>query len=158
MWNSEDPCDPIRTRSQTGFIITIGGIPLVWKSKLQTKTALSTMESKYIALSTSMRDLVSLKELMGKVGTMLGLETSNLTLSRVFEDNNACRKLALSTLPKMTPIFKHITVKYHWFKEKLEDLNSEILRVDTKEQLANIFTKGLVQTEYERKRKLVCGW
>ena len=65
--NSEDSNDPICARSRTGFIITIGGIPLVWKSKLQTETALSTMESKYIALSTSMRDLVSLKELLIEV-------------------------------------------------------------------------------------------
>ena len=158
LWNSEDPCDPICTRSRTGFIITIGGIPLVWKSKLQTETALSTMESEYIALSMSMRDLVSIKELMYEVGTMLGVETSKLTLSRVFEDNDACRKLAFSTMPKMTPRSKHIAVKYHWFREKLDELNIEILRVDTKEQLADIFTKGLVQKEFESKRLLVCGW
>ena len=51
LWNSEDPNDLICAKSRASFIITIGGITLVWKSKLQTKTALSTMESKYIALS-----------------------------------------------------------------------------------------------------------
>ena len=112
---------------------------MVWKSKLQTKTALSTMESKYIALSTSMRDLVSLKEFLIKVKSMLNFPLSGITLSRVFKDNYACRKLALLTMPKMTPRSKHIAVKYHWFREKLEELNIEILRVDTKEQLADIF-------------------
>ena len=157
-WNSKNPCDPICTSSWTGFIITIGGVPLVWKSKLQTKTALSSMESEYIALSTSMGDLFSLKELIVKVGTMLGLDISKLTLSRVFKNNDACCKLALSTMPKMTPRSTHIAVKYHWFREKLEEINIEILRVDTKEQLADIFTKGLVQKEYESKRNLVCRW
>ena len=53
---------------------------------------------------------------------------------------------------------KHIAVKYHWFREKLEELNVVILRVDTKEQLADIFTKGLTFKEFATKRKLVCGW
>ena len=113
LWKSEDSNDPICARSRTGFIITIGGIPLVWKSKIQTETALSTMESKYIALSTSMRDLVSLKELLIEVKSMLNLPLSGMTLSRVFGDNDACRKI--------------IAVKYHWFREKLEELKIEIL-------------------------------
>ena len=89
---------------------------------------------------------------------MLNLPLSGMTLSRVFEDNDACRKLASSTMPKMMPRSKHIAAKYHWLREKLEELKIEILRVDTKEQLADIFTKGLVLRDFENKRKLVCGW
>ena len=91
-----------------------------------------------------MRDLVSLKEILLEVKGMLDLPLSGMTLSRVFEYNDACCKLSSSTMPKMTPRSKHIAVKYHWFKEKLEELKIEILQVDTKEQLADIFMKGLV--------------
>ena len=51
LWNGEDINDPICTKSRSGILLTIGNVPLLWKSKLQTETALSTMESKYIALS-----------------------------------------------------------------------------------------------------------
>ena len=117
------------------------------------------MESEYIPLSTSMRELVFMRTLFDEVQGMLDLKQEcKTTLSRVFEDNNACRKLASSTMPKMTPRSKHIAIKYHWFREKMEELNIEILRIDTKKQLADIFTKGLPPKEFETKKKLVCGW
>ena len=34
--------------------------------------------------------------------------------SVVFEDNNAC--LTMTSSPKMSPLTKHIAVKYHFFK------------------------------------------
>ena len=159
LWNLEEPTDPICTRSRTGYIVTIGNVPLVRKSKLQTETALSTMESKYIALSTSMRELVFLRALLDEVKVILDLGKGvNTALSRVFEDNDACRKVASSTMPKMTPRSKYIAVKYHWFREKLDEFNIKILRIDTKLQLADIFTKGLSVKEFVTKRKLVCSW
>ena len=51
LWNGEDTNDSICTKSRSGILLTIGNVPLLWKSKLQTETALSTMESEYIALS-----------------------------------------------------------------------------------------------------------
>ena len=159
LWNAEDSNDPICTKSRSGILLTIGNVPLLWKSKLQTETALSTMESKYIALSQGMRELVSMRTLFDKILDILKLESKSPTrLSRVFEDNEACRKLANSAMPKMTPRSKHIAVKYHWFREYLSKLQIEILSIDTKSQLADIFTKGLVQKEFEMKRHLVCGW
>ena len=98
------------------ILFTIGNVPLLWKSKVQTETALSTMESEYIALSQGMRELVSMRTLFDEIIEILKLQTSSITrLSRVFEDNESCLKLASSLLPKMTPRSKHITVKYHWF-------------------------------------------
>ena len=61
-------------------------------------------------------------------------------------------------MPKLTPQSKHNVVKYHWFQEKLEEMNIQILQVDTKLQLADIFTKGLTFKEFADKRKLVCRW
>ena len=78
---------------------------------------------------------------------------STTRLSRLFEDNEACRNLASSTMPKMTPRSKHISVKYHRFREYLERLNIEILSMDAKSQLVDIFRKGLVQKEFESKQK-----
>jgi hypothetical protein len=63
MWGYEDEQDPSCVKSRTGFVIFIQGCPVVWKSKLQTDVATSTMESEYNDLSTSMRDVLPLKEL-----------------------------------------------------------------------------------------------
>ena len=56
LWNVEDPTDPISIKSCTGCIITLGGTPGTWSSKLQTKIATSTMHAEHIALSTGMHE------------------------------------------------------------------------------------------------------
>ena len=43
--------DPECAKSCTGFIITFSDFPVLWISKLQTKTILSTMEAEIIDLS-----------------------------------------------------------------------------------------------------------
>eukprot|EP00804_Cyclotella_cryptica_P008406 CCRYP_003924-RA/>CCRYP_003924-RA protein AED:0.27 eAED:0.27 QI:0/0/0/1/0/0/2/0/265 len=53
LYGHEDSQDPHCTRSRTGYLITVFDCPVLWKLKLQTEIALSTMEAKYLALSTS---------------------------------------------------------------------------------------------------------
>ena len=99
----------------------LGGCPLIFKSKLQTENALSTLEAEYIALSQSMRELLPLRNLLQQVGKNLKLDfvKHGLMQSTVFEDNNGA--LGLATSPKLTPHTKHITVKYHFFKSHIND-------------------------------------
>ena len=79
-------------------------------------------------------------------------------VTKVYEDNEGALKLATGPLGKITPHSKHFAVKYHWFREKLEEHNIEILHITTDLQKADIFTKGLVGGEYKAKRKMVTGW
>ena len=58
LWGAEDPADPISVKSRSGFVVTLGGVPVFWQSKMQTEIALSTQESKYISLSQGMRSLL----------------------------------------------------------------------------------------------------
>jgi hypothetical protein len=64
VWGKEDPQDPTCVRSRTGVLVTLGDTPVFWSSKLQSKTALSTMEAEYIALSTGMRTLLHLRHIL----------------------------------------------------------------------------------------------
>ena len=45
LFGQENPQDPAAAKSWTGYIITLGGWPLVWKSTLQDQTAQSTTEA-----------------------------------------------------------------------------------------------------------------
>jgi hypothetical protein len=64
LWQQEEEQDPVSTRSRTGYFLTFGGCPLLWGSRLQTETALSTMEAEYISLSQSMRELIPIREVV----------------------------------------------------------------------------------------------
>ena len=159
LWGAEDPQDPVCIKSRTGYVITLSGAPVLWVSKLQTEIALSTTEAEYVALSQSMRDLLPMKSLLSELIKMIGAYNNDLrvtTKSTVFEDNNGARILATS--PKMTPRSKHIAVKYHFFQSKVDSGEVEVVRVDTTQQKADIFTKGLAPESFENVRRLLMGW
>ena len=157
LWNYEHDQDPVCVKSRTGYVITLGGCPVIWSSKLQTEIALSTLEAEYIALSSAMRELVPARRLLKEIGLRCKLDfvKSAMVHSTIFEDNNGA--LILAKAPKLTPRTKHIAVKYHWFKSLIGD-KFRITKVNSKAQKADIFTKGLDQEAFERVRKLLCGW
>jgi hypothetical protein len=159
LWNSEDPHDPTCVKSRTGFVITLGNVPLIWASKLQTEIALSTTESEYIAASTAMRQLLPLRRVVQEMIEPFGIDRSKITtVSMVWEDNNGVLTMCKNDYPNMTPRSKHIAVKYHWFREHLKPGEVEMKRIDTAIQKADIFTKGLARKEFETKRKFIMGW
>ncbi len=59
LWTRNNVQDPhcVRIRTGYGYVICMVNCPILWKSKMQTEIALSTMEAEYVALSASCRDL-----------------------------------------------------------------------------------------------------
>ena len=51
-------------RSRSGYVIKYAGCPLMWASCLQSEIALSTTESEYISLSTALKDVTPIKNLI----------------------------------------------------------------------------------------------
>jgi len=163
LWGSEDPDDPIVTKSRTGYIITLAGCPLLWVSKLQSETSVSTMMAEYVALSSAMRDMLPLKRLVKTVAKVVtGDDNVEVTTkSDVFEDNNGA--LTVATLPKITPQSKFFAVKLHFFKEHVRtDSNPngeiDIHKIATTKQLGDIMTKGLVPEKFKPLRDALMGW
>ena len=60
--------------SCTGYVICIANSPVIWKSKLQTEIALSTMEAKYVALSSSCRNLFPLIDITKELSSTFDLQ------------------------------------------------------------------------------------
>jgi hypothetical protein len=150
--------EPSSAKSRTGYIITLGGCPILWKSKLQTEISLSTLESEYSALSASMRTLIPLRSLLSEVVAALRLppQFKSTIRCRVFEDNNGA--LLLATKQRITNRTKYFLVKWHFFWSHVTNGDVSILKVDTKEQWADYLTKGLNRETFEHIRKLVQGW
>jgi transposase InsO family protein len=160
LWGVEDPNDPNCVKSRTGFVIVIGGCPVLWTSKLQTEIALSTMQAEYIALSMSMRDLLPFKDLVEEVCRHMGLDHKKLASIKttVHEDNAGALTLANLPPSRVTPKSKHYGVKVHWFRSKLKPGRIEVVKIGTDDQLADIFTKGLRTTKFAEMRLKLLGW
>ena len=60
--------DPISSRdsarSRTGYIISLNGCPLVWRSLLQSTCSQSTAHAEYIALSESLRQAIPIHNIL----------------------------------------------------------------------------------------------
>jgi Reverse transcriptase (RNA-dependent DNA polymerase) len=158
----EDPEDPTSVKSRTGYVICIAKCPVVWVSRLQTETALSTMMAEYIALSAAMRDLIPFKRIAEEVCTHMGLSEDKLATIRtktvVHEDNNGAMILAKLPPGRSTPTSKFFNVKYHWFREQLHPEQIQVVKVASDEQLGDIFTKGLRKDKFMDMRMKLCGW
>ena len=156
-WCKEDAEDRNSLLSRTGFVIFFCGCPITWVSKLQTEVALSTTEAEYIALSHSMRELIPFRNLVLEFQERLKyLPTATNISCKVFEDNN--RALKLANKPKFRPRTKYIGIKYHHFRDSVRRGDIEVLPIDTKEQITDIFTEELDRQTFEYLRHKLVGW
>ena len=111
--------DPVSVYSRTEYVIFYFGCPVQWVSKLQSEISLSTVEAEYIALSAAMRDVIPFVDQVNKLSNIFGETAPEIELHcTLFEDNNGA--LELATKPRYRPQTKHIAIKYHHFREKVQ--------------------------------------
>lgn len=160
LYGKELRSDPSNVKSRTGFVICLNGCPIIWSSKLQESIALSTMMAEYYALSSAMREVLPLRNLVQTVALGCGIDESVLTTFKttIWEDNNGALTLANLDPGQQTPRSKFYDVKVHWFRSHLKPNHIEVKKIDTKLQLADLFTKPLTRDLFESLRKMLSGW
>jgi hypothetical protein len=158
-WIKEDAMDdPSTAKSRTGYIVSYGGCPVIWASKLQTEVVLSSTESEYVGLSESLRVAIVMMNLLTEMQAF-GIPISKTTPTvycKLFEDNAGA--IHLAKVPKMRPRTRHINQKYHHFREWVKSGLIDILPIDTLEQPADLLTKPLDLLSFLKFRRLIMGW
>jgi hypothetical protein len=107
----------------------------MWRSKKQTMVALSTTHAKYVALSEAARDAYWLRNLYEE----LGFPQLFPTLIRGDNDGS----IAIAKNPQFHQRLKHITIRWHWVHNLVQDGKVDIESCRDLEQTANILTKAL---------------
>ena len=108
-------------------------------------------------MSHSVRALLTLISLIKEVIDNLGIDSEKLKFvssSTIYEDNNGA--IVLETSPSMTPTSNHIAVKYHWFRQHVEK-KFVIWKIESENQKADIFTKGLQRQIFVSIGRFLCG-
>ena len=157
-WTHGSSHDPISTRSRSGFVIMYAGCPILWKSKIQSITALSTTEAEYIALSSALREAIGVIHLMEDLKSH-GFPMHNSTPKircRTFEDNKSCISLALSH--RTRPRTKHLSLRLHHFRSHIVNKTVTVEYVSTHDQIADIFTKPLAKPQFCKLRDILMSW
>jgi hypothetical protein len=59
--NAEDAQDPASVRSRSHFVVTLGGVLVLWESKLMTEIILSMKEAEYCSVCMAMKQFLPLR-------------------------------------------------------------------------------------------------
>ena len=135
------------------------GLPIIWKSQIQTEIALSTTEAEYVGLSQALREAIPLMNLIKEMEAKKIKVNSKIAKVhiKVFEDNAGAIEIAKEK--KYRPRTKHLNCKLHHFRYHVEVLkNVSIHKIDTEMQPADMLTKPLGEEAFTQHRKTVMGW
>jgi Reverse transcriptase (RNA-dependent DNA polymerase)/GAG-pre-integrase domain len=158
-WDASIASDDSTTaRSRTGYIVKYAGCPFIWASKLQTEIAMSSTESEYVALSQALREVIPLMRIieeLAKAGFVIPTAVPKVHC-KVFEDNSGALEMART--PKMRPRTKHMNLKYHHFREAVQQGLVTIHAISTHDQLADVLTKPLALNLFRKFRHGIMGW
>ncbi len=72
MYGHENPTDPACAKSHTGFVIVFAGVPVMWQSKLQTETALST--------AACMRELIPIMDMVQSLAVAVSIPAGDVNV------------------------------------------------------------------------------
>ena len=142
--NADWAGDPDDRWSTSGFCVYLGPNLISWSAKKQPTIARSSTEAEYRSLAHTFAELFWIRALLKDLG--LYLRTPPI----IWCDNISAIHLAVN------PIFhartKHIEVDYHYVREQVVRRALDIRYINTADQVADIFTKGLSTARFKRLR------
>ena len=124
-------------KSTTGWVFILAGGPVSWSSRRQQITADLTMNAEYVAAAEAAKEAIWIRGFIND----LQIPGCNIESIPLNIDSNAALKLTHN--PEFHAKSKHIDVKHHFIREKVESKEINTQRVSTKDNLTDILTKSL---------------
>ncbi|CAI7860397.1 unnamed protein product [Closterium sp. NIES-53] len=118
-----------------GYICLVGGGPDSWRSKKQTVTALSLVESEYMAMFHGLKDVIWLRGLLEEIGQ------EQKVAMLLFCDSKGALGMARNTV--LDGLINHIRIKRHWLHKEVKRGTVNPNYIKTHQQPADFLTKRL---------------
>ena len=128
--------------SVSGYVIFLMGVAVMWKSKLQRTTALSSTEAEYYALSEAAKDIKFVSQILDSIGIKINypIYVNVDNVGAIFMAENA----------SATSRTKHVDVRYHFVREFIFEGFIKIVFVKTANNTSDIFTKNVSRDLFEK--------
>jgi hypothetical protein len=127
-------------KSITGYIIYFNGGIISWKTSKQKTNSASSTEAEYKALFEGTSEAVGLYRLL------VELSYTHSAPILVYEDNSSAIRASIN--PVEHSKLKHIETKFHCIRDFVSQNLIEIVKVDTKLNRADAFTKPLGPSDF----------
>jgi hypothetical protein len=131
------------SQSQSGFVFTINGGAVSWKSSKQETVTDSTAEAEYIAASGAAKEGVWMRRFLIELGVFPDA-SSPLNLHC---DNNGA--IAQAKEPRNHQKNKHVLRKFHLIREFIRRDEIKMCKIHTDSNVADPLTKALPQPKHE---------
>ena len=135
-------------KSTTGFVVRVYGNVIYWRSHKQTTVTKAATFAEYIALSEAVTEVNFIRNMLR--------ETFKVKIDapiKMYEDNSGA--VSIAKFGNFTKNSKHIEVQYHYINEYYEKGIIDIIKVDSDNNIADIFTKSLSRAKFEKFRKML---
>jgi hypothetical protein len=133
---------PNGRKSTSGYCVSLGSNLLSWNSKKQPTVSCSSTEAEYKATANAAAELIWLQALFRELGVFL----SSAPIS--FCDNIGATYL--SSNPAFHARTKHISIDYHFVRERVASKTLVVKFLSSKDQVADILTKPLVSHRFNQ--------
>ena len=152
--------DKVTRQSTSGFVFTLCGGAINWKSRQQSIVALSTTEAEYVAATEACKEMVWLNRLLNDLSIPMLLQqpADPITVQSIepipppvlYIDNQAALSLAKNPIHHNRT--KHIDIRFHFIRQEVTAGTINLQPIGTKDNLADIFTKPLSRVTFEKHR------
>ena len=135
--------------SVCGYLYTFDGGAISWSAKQQAVVALSSTEAEYIGITHAAKEAFWLRSLLSD---LVHPDFAQHAV-RLYSDNKGAMDLARNNAFHART--KHISIRYHFIREAVEQGDIELGYRRTEDMPADIFTKPIARVRLEHLRSLM---
>ena len=136
-------------RSSQGYIMTLFGGPVVWKSGLQDTVTTSTTEAELLGVERTTKESFSLERFFRDIALDLGSPL------RIHCDNLQTIRLIIGENERIATRLRHVDVQNMWLRQEFKKGRFEVSYLPTGEMPADGLTKSLSRQRFEHFRSLL---
>lgn len=131
-------------KSNGGYVFILNGGVISWTCRKQSCVSLSSTEAEFIALSEACKEALWLRRVLADMKIDINEPI------KIYEDNQSCLKLIVDE--KLSNRTKHIDTRYHFVKDHIDKKLVACVFCPSEEMLADLFTKPLPVSKFEKLR------
>lgn len=127
-------------KSRSSYLMMVFGAPVIWFSKKQPTTALSSTEAEVMALVEGIKEALWMRDFLEE----LGMKINSPTIT--YQDNQSV--IAIAANPIHHARIKHMEIKTHFIRENIENGIVKLVYCPTELMIADVLTKPLPSKQH----------